>query len=49
MGDITSSTTTNRTLLEAQQAALDTIVDQNSNLEELIRELIAAIKEITDR
>lgn len=49
MGDINSATTTNRQLIEAQQATLNTIVNQNTELELLLRELIEAIKEITNR
>ena len=49
MGDITSATTTNKSILEAQQATLDTIAEQNRNLEELLEKLLEAIKEITDR
>ncbi len=49
MGEISSATTTNRQLIEAQQATLDTLVTQNTELELLLRELIEAIKEITNR
>ena len=49
MGDINSATTTNKALLETQQVTLDAIVDQNRDIVELLRELIEAIKEITDR
>ncbi len=49
MGDISSSTTTNRALLEAQQATLDSQSDDLSEIIRLLTDLIEAIKEITDR
>ncbi len=49
MADISSSTTTNRALLEAQQSTLDSQSDDLSEIIRLLTDLIAAIKEITDR
>ena len=49
MASITSGTTTNRDLLKKQQVTFNMLVEQNTDLEELIRELLEAIKEITER
>lgn len=48
MGDITSETTTNKSILEQQKAILDRI-EKEVNHEELMRELIEAVKELGDR
>ncbi len=49
MAEISSSTTTNRALIEAQQATLESQSDDLSEIIRLLTVLIAAIKEITDR
>ena len=49
MASITSATTTNRALLQKQQVTLNTIATQNGDVEELMKQLIEAIKEITNR
>ena len=49
MGDITSETTTSKSILEQQKAILDRIVRGDSDRDDLMRELIKAVKEITTR
>ncbi len=48
MADVSSSTTTNRKLLQAQQNTLNAQSSDLSEIIKLLNDLIAAIKEITD-
>lgn len=49
MGDISSETTTNKKVLAQQKAVLDQILHDDSDKDDLMRELIEAVKELGSR